>query len=205
MTSKDPEIQDIYDQIKEYKTTQPYKCTCSLQRCDHCNDRSKTIKSNLPTAYELEMLIKRLTGVTYGFESRPMKWDEPFVPGNNTKQINYSDSIYHIIFIDYGFVIFMTRDMIKKIPILKSILLDENGNDKPLRLNYMDVKLNKEFKGPIMYITKLEPHSLVFGNPPDDYQMNIDRRNGNQVINFKEKWFKHDNLAECLLYRNWYA
>jgi len=204
MTSKDPEIQDIYDQIKEYKTTQPYKCTCGLKRCEHCNDLSKMIKTNLPTAYELEMLIKRLTGVTYGFESRPMKWDEPFVPSNNTKQINYSDSIYHIIFIDYGFVIFMTRDMIKKIPILKSILLDENGNDKPLRLNYMDVKLNKEFKGPNMYITKLEPHSLVFGNPPDDYQMNIDRRNGNQVINFKEKWFKHDNLAECLLYRNWF-
>lgn len=204
MTSKDPEIQDIYDQIKAYKTTRPYRCIC-LKKCEHCNDRSETIKSNLPTAYELEVLVKRLTGVSYGFESRPMKWDEPFVPSNNTKQINYSDSIYHIIFIDYGFVIFMTRDMIKKIPILKSILLDENGNDKPLRLNYMDVKLNKEFKGPYMYITKLEPHSLVFDNPPDDYQMNIDRRNGHQVINFKEKWFKHDNLAECLMHRNWYT
>ncbi len=204
MTSKDPEIQDIYDQIKEYKTTQPYKCTC-LKKCDHCNDDSKTMKSNLPTAYELETLVKRLTGVTYGFESRPMKWDEPFVAGNNTKQINYSDSIYHIIFIDYGFVIFMTRDMIKKIPILKSILLDKNGNDKPLRLNYMDVKLNKEFKGPNMYITKLEPYSLVFSKPPDDYQMNIDRRSNNEVINFREKWFKHDNVGECLMYRNWYA
>tara|TARA_B100001173_G_scaffold241930_1_gene211844 strand:- start:67 stop:681 length:615 start_codon:yes stop_codon:yes gene_type:complete len=204
MTSKDPEIQDIYDQIKEYKTTKPYKCGC-VKKCEVCLDHTKSMKSNLPTAYELETLVKRLTGITYGFESRPMKWDDPFVAGNNSKQINYSDSIYHIIFIDYGFVIFMTRDMIKKIPILKSILLDENGNDKPLRLNYMDVKLNKEFKGPTMYITKLEPHSLVFGKPPDDYQMNIDRRNNNQVVNFKEKWFKHDNLAECLLYRNWYA
>ena len=99
----------------------------------------------------------------------------------------------------------MTRDMIKKIPILKSILLNENGNDKPLRLNYIDMKLNKEFKGPIMFITKLEPHSLVFSKPPNDYQMNIDRKNNNREINFKEKWFKYDNLAECLMHRNWYA
>tara|TARA_B110000008_G_scaffold276968_1_gene317305 strand:+ start:453 stop:1067 length:615 start_codon:yes stop_codon:yes gene_type:complete len=204
MTSKDPEIQHIYDQIKDYKTTHPYKCIC-VKKCDHCDDHTKAMKSNLPTAYELEMLVKRLTGVQYGFNSRPMKWDEPFIPANSKQQINYSDWIYHILFIDYGFMIFMTRDMIKKIPILKSILLENNGSDKPIRLNYIDEKLNKVFKGPHMYVTKLEPHSLVFGNPPDDYKMNIDRRSNNEQINFKEKWFKHDNLGECLMHRNWYA
>ena len=205
MTSKDPEIQHIYDQIKDYKTTHPYKCAC-VAKCNQCLDHTKLIESKLPTACEIEELVKRLTGVSYGFESRPMKWDEPFVPGNKSKKnIYYSDSIYHIIFIDYGFVVFMTRDMIKKIPILKSILLDNNGCDKSLRLKYMDVKLNKEFKGPTMYITRLEPYSLVFSNPPDDYKMNIDRRSNNEQINFKEKWFKHDNLGECLMHRNWYA
>lgn len=205
MTSKDPEIQYIYDQINEYKTTQPYNCSC-IKKCDDCNDRSKTIKSNLPTAYELEILVKRLTGVQYGFNSRPMKWDEPFSLATSKEQLNYSDYIYHIIFIEYGLILFMTMNMIKKIPILNSILLENNGSDKPLRLSYVDVRLKKEFKGPIMYITRLEPYSLVFGNPPDDYQMNIDRTPpGGNPINFKEKWFKFDNVGECLMHKNWYV
>jgi hypothetical protein len=204
MTSKDPEIQHIYDIIKEFKTTQPYKCIC-VKKCDYCLDHTKAMESNLPTAYELEKLVKRLTGVEYGFNSRPMKWDEPFIPTTASKQLNYSDWVYHILFIDYSFMIFMTRDMIKKIPILKSILLEENGCDKPIRLNYIDEKLNKEFKGPQMYITKLEPHSLVFGKPPDDYQMDINRTDSGVAINFKEKWFKYDNLGECLMHRNWFA
>lgn len=206
MTSKDPDIQYIYDQIKEFETTHPDKCSC-LKKCGHCRENIELSlkKSKLPTIQELEFLVRRLTGVEYGFESRPMKWDEPFVPTSASKQLNYSDWIYHILFIDYSFMIFMTRDMIKKIPILKSILLEENGSDKPLRLKYMDVKLNKQFKGPTLYITKLEPYSLVFGKPHDDYRMNIDRRSNNEVINFHEKWFKHDNLGECLMYRNWYA
>jgi len=204
MTSKDPEIQHIYDQIKEFKTTQPYKCIC-VKKCDYCLDHTTAMESNLPTAYELEMLVKRLTGIEYGFNSRPMKWDEPFIPTTASKQLNYSDWVYHILFIDYSFMIFMTRDMIKKIPILKSILLEENGCDKPIRLNYIDEKLNKEFKGPQMYITKLEPHSLVFSKPPDDYQMDINRTDSGVAINFKEKWFKYDNLGECLMHRNWYA
>ena len=69
MTSKDPEIQHIYDRIKEFKTTQPYKCIC-VKKCDYCLDHTKAMESNLPTAYELEMLVKRLTGVEYGFNSR---------------------------------------------------------------------------------------------------------------------------------------
>ena len=50
----------------------------------------------------------------------------------------------------------------KKIPILRSILLDENGNDKPLTLKYtsqyfennvLSFQMNEE--GPKLYITKL--------------------------------------------------
>ena len=205
MTSKDPDIQYIYDQIKEFETRQLDKCNC-IKKCDYCNENIELSlkKSKLPTAQELEFLIRRLTGVEHGFESRPMKWDDPFVVSTKTKPLNYSDWIYHIIFIDYGLIIFMTIDMIKKIPILKSILLENNGYDKPLRLNYKDVKLNREFKGPRLYITKLEPYSLVFGEPPNDYQMNIDRRSNEEEINFHEKWFKHNNIAECLMYKNWY-
>lgn len=205
MTSKDPEIQYIYDQINEYKTTQPYNCSC-IKKCDDCYEKAKVMKSKLPTALELERLIRRLTGVQYGFNSRPMKWDEPFSLATSKEQLNYSDSIYHIIFIEYGLILFMTMNMIKKIPILNSILLENNGSDKPLRLSYVDVRLKKDFKGPIMYITRLEPYSLVFGNPPDDYQMNIDRTpSGGNPINFKEKWFKFDNVGECLMHKNWYV
>jgi hypothetical protein len=206
MTSKDPEIQEIYDQIKEFKTTHPNKCSCQ-KKCDHCRDsiEASLENSTLPTIQELELLTRRLTGVEYGFNSRPMKWDEPFILTPSTKPLNYSDWIYHIIFIEYGIVLFITIDMIRKIPILNSILLKGNGCDSPIRLKYMDVKLNKVFKGPHLYITKLEPCSLVFGKPPSDYQMNIDRKSNNEVINFHEKWFKHDNVGESLMVRNWYT
>jgi hypothetical protein len=206
MTSKDPEIQEIYNEIKSYESRKWAECRC-MEKCKRCIDTVNLAyeKSALPTANELENLIKRLTGVLYGFSSKPMKWDRPFV--SITQTLPYSDYSYHILFIEYGINVVMTRDMLKKIPILNSIILKENGNDKPIRLNYLDTKLNKIFKGPYMYITKLDPHSLLFGTPPEDYQMNmnLNRTDTGHPINFKEKWFKYNNLAEALLNENWYT
>lgn len=206
MTSKDTEIQEIYDEIKKFKSPHWNLCECE-KSCSSCVEIIKSNMENnkykdIPSADELDGLLRRLTSFEYYFISRPFKWEEPFIP---VKKIRYSDAHYHIIFIEYGIHIVMTIDMIKKISILNSILLQKNGSDKPLRLTFYDLSLNKVFKGPYLYITRMEPHSLMFNKPPESYVMNIDRKHGGEDINFKEKWFKFDNLAECLLYRNWYT
>ena len=43
--------------------------------------------------------------------------------------------------------------MIKKIPILNTILLENKGSDKPLTIKFKDYKINKILDGPILYIT----------------------------------------------------
>ena len=210
MTSKDSEIQQIYDNIKNYKSPPRNLYVCGSEECNKCKRCSEVIKmpyenSNLPTVNELENLIKKLTGIERNFSSNPMKWDKPFNATPTKSNISYSDYKYHILFIDYGIRLIMTPDMLKKIAILNRIVIEDTGIDKPLRLNYLDTSVNKVFKGPYLYITKLEPHSLIFNKPPTEYPININRSHDGVRVNFQEQYFKYNNLAEILLDNNWYT
>ena len=183
MTSKYEEIQNIYNIIKEYKTV--YE--------DEDNDVNKNL---LSTKEELISLIDKLIGINTDFIEKPFKWEEPF---KISKGPLWSDNTYHIVFFEYGIRICMTVSMLKKISILDRILIKNNGSDKPIRLNYYSKKHNKIFKGPNLFITNLDPHSLLYNKPPDDY--NIETRSGN---NIHENYFKQKSLAESLYYTIWY-
>ena len=206
MTSNDPEIQKIYDQIKYYKSPQWGKCVCD-KKCKHCLESYKELDdkfNNIPPTYkELEDLITKLIGINYNFKSRSMKWDTPFNKSHD--KLLWADTLYHIVFIDYGIRIEMNRDILSKIAILDRILLQEDtGSDKPLRLNYLSINHSKVFEGPYLYITKLPLHSLIFNKPPADYNINIER--AAEAGDMKETgYFKHNNLAECLIHDIWYS
>lgn len=183
MTSKYEEIQNIYNIIKEYKSV-------------HEKNNNNVNKNLLPEKEELISLIDNLSGINSDFVEKPFKWDEPFKISKNPL---WSDNTYHIIFFEYGIRVSMTLSMLKKISILDRILIKSNGSDKPIRLNYYSKKHNKIFKGPTLFITNLDPHSLLYNKPLADYR--IESRSGDII---HESFFKQKSLADSLYYTIWY-
>ena len=135
----------------------------------------------------------------------------------NKDKIYYSNNIKDLICENTYFIVFMNMNINiddnkydKKIPILRSILLDENGNDKPLILKYtspfennvLSFQMNEE--GPV-YITKLPLHSLLFDKPNDDWYIreckNFHEENKAPIL---EKYFKYDNIEEAIVNIDWY-
>ena len=207
MTSKYTEIQDIYNKIKCFYSTIK-------------DDDEKEIDLDLSLHYHLTHYMQTLLGVEKTWFSNSINYNKPFeknyimfederyrrscqicdlIWGNNT---------YFIVFIDYGILISMTINMIKKIPILRSILLNENGSDKPMQLYYYNDKSNalikKNEKGPILYITKLPLDSLVFDEPSEDWNV---RRLADYSAAENPRlasYFKYNNVEEALVNMEWY-
>ena len=108
------------------------------------------------------------------------------------------------MFIDRGITIVMTNDMIDKIPILRSIIIDGNGSDKPLRLKgSYDQQI---IGGPLLYITKLPLDSLLFDIPGKDYDVKrYNSANYGIPDATLEKYFMYDNVEEALVNYKWYS
>ena len=139
MTSKYEDIQNLYDKIKDYRVDEDL----------------------LPSQLQLDKYIERLMGTQNMFMGDGVCYKRPFYTCPKPFVIGYVHTI--IMFIDRGITIVMMNDMIDKIPILRSIIIDGNGCDKPLRLKgSYDQQI---IDGPLLYITKLPLHSLYFDTP----------------------------------------
>jgi hypothetical protein len=183
MTSKYEDIQNLYDKIKYYRVDDDL----------------------LPSQLQLDKYIERLMGTQHMFITEGISYKRPFCTPPKAVVMGYIHTI--IMFIDRGISIMMTNDMIQKIPILKSIIIDGNGSDKPLRLKgTYDQQI---IDGPLLYITKLPLHSLYFDTPGEDYHVkrynntnNFDRPPDDNTL---EKYFMYDNVEEALINYKWYS
>ena len=180
MTSKYEDIQNLYDKIKDYRVDEDL----------------------LPSQLQLDKYIERLMGTQNMFMGDGVCYKRPFYTCSKPFVIGYVHTI--IMFIDRGITIVMMNDMIDKIPILRSIIIDGNGCDKPLRLKgSYDQQI---IDGPLLYITKLPLHSLYFDTPGEDYD--VKRYNSNNYgIPDKslEKYFMFDNVEEAIVNYKWYS
>jgi len=203
---------ELYEKIKNYKPPEWENCTCNRLHCESCeyimNDKKKETK--LPYWTELNDYMKKLLGINTDWYSNPLKWDRPFEKSldcdKDKERMNncLSENHYHIVFIDYGIRIIMNKNIISKISILNTILLEKNGCDKPILLEYLDMAHGEVFKGPYLYITKLPMSALLFNKPGEDY--NIELHRGSIEGNLKEKgYYKYENIEEALINSQWYT
>ena len=217
MTSNDKEIQTLYNKINNfiYNTfnDDEYEAEGKVQE-----------ELKKPILWDpLVLYLQKILGIEKIWKSNSINYKKPFIESrssigdkiyysNNIKDLTWGENTYFIVFIEYGILISMTINMIKKIPILRSILLDENGNDKPLTLKYtsqyfennvLSFQMNEE--GPKLYITKLPLHSLLFDKPNDDWYIreckNFHEEDKAPIL---EKYFKYDNIEEAIVNIDWY-
>lgn len=216
MTSNEKEIQTLYNKINNfiYNTFNEYEV----------EDEGKVQEQpKKPKFLDLHIYLQKILGIEKIWQSNSINYKKPFIEvrvnkndrtyySNNIKNLTWGENTYFIVFIEYGILISMTINMIRKLPILRSILLDENGNDKPLRLKYSyqlhrneDDLFQMNMEGPKLYITKLPLHSLLFDKPKDDWYIreckNFHEENAAPVL---EKYFKYDNIEEALVNIDWY-
>ena len=206
MTSHYTDIQDIYDKIKGFNST--------------VDVEQEEVDLDLPLYYDLARYMQKLLGVEKTWFSNSINYKKPFEKNyiyvddgvqkrtNSIYDILWGSKAYFIVFIDYGILISMTRDMIKKIQILRSILLNENGIDKPLRLKYYD-NINRALKkqveeGPILYITKLPLSSLIFDTPSENWNVRHVEHYSAAENNRLKTYFKYNNVEEALINIDWY-
>ena len=204
MVSKDPEIQEIYNKIKNYNTTEHFiECECSGVFCDNCEQllETKRIKNNIPFTKEINTIIKNLLSIKVDLYSNPFSFNDPIKKIESTDNHKiWGDQDYHIVFINEGIRISMTKSFIEKIAILNNILLLDKGMDKPMRLDHLCYDDGNTYKGPYFYITKLPLDSLLFEKPPEGFNIN---RSGN-TDDPLTTYFKYNNLAEAIYNCLWY-
>ncbi len=181
MASKHEDIQNLYDKIKDYRVDEDL----------------------LPSQPQLDKYIERLMGTQYIYTTESVSYKRPFHTSQKNIVMGYLHTI--IIFIDRGISIVMTNDMIRKIPILRSIIIDGNGSDKPLRLkgSYEQQIID----GPLLYISRLPLDSLYFDTPGEEYDVKRYSSTNNYGIADKplEKYFMYDNVEEALINYKWYC
>lgn len=181
MTSKYEEIQNLYDKIKDYRVDEDL----------------------LPSQLQLDKYIECLIGTQNMFISESICFKRPFCTAHKGIKMGYTHTI--TIFIDRGITIVMTNDMIERIPILRSIIIDGNGSDKPLRLKgSYDQQI---IDGPLLYISKLPLDSLYFDRPGEEYDVKRYSSTNNYGIADKQlaKYFMYDNVEEALINYKWYC
>ena len=202
MSSKDPEIQELYDHIRNYKPIIVKQCecdTCSDHGINHTIDNIRKEES-VPTTRELDIFLKTILSIKSEFKSNPYKYDTPISKFRIHEDNFWGDLDYHIVFINDGIRISMTKDMVSKLAILNSILLEENGCDKPLRLRHLVSSLCKIVKGPRLYITRIPLESLIFNKPTENY--NVKKRVDNKKLT---TYFRYSNVAEAIYNDIWYS
>ena len=180
MTSKYQDIQYLYNKIKNYK-----------------------VNELLPTQIQLDKYIEQLLGSQYMFMSESICYKKPFSISKKGLVMGYTHNV--IIFVNKGITIVMTNDIIEKIPILRSIIIDGNGADKPLRLKGLYEQ--QEIDGPLLYLTKLPLDSLYFDKPNEGYDVKRYDTTGYGKPNNSplEKYFMFDNVEEALINYKWYS
>ena len=136
MTSKDPEIQKLYDKIAQFKPIRTEDCDSKDEKKNNSCSRLtilEKIDNDLPTSSELEYLINKTLSIKRNFMTK-IKWNEPLDRFSISNTNKWGDQTYQVVFIDYGIRILMDKNFILKIGILEQVLLKKNGVDKPLRL-----------------------------------------------------------------------
>ena len=160
-------------------------------------------ESEVPLIDTLDVYISNLIGIHSCFRSCSYKFKNPFKTMMPSDPWGYYD--YHIVFVKRGILISMSEDMIKKIPILKSILLDNNGYDKGMRLNYICPCSGEDIEGPMLYITKLPLGSLIFDKPSSDYDVRRpDPIQAREDVEPLSLYFIYDNVEEAIVNFQWY-
>ena len=176
MTSKCAEIQELYNKIENYR-----------------------VDGLLPTQQELNKYIENLLGASAMYINQPLHYRNPFGILKREAVLGYFHNI--IMFVDRGVGIVMNNDILAKIPILRSIIIDGNGADKPLRLKGYYEK--EEIKGSLLYLTKLPLDGLYFDTPKEDY--NVKRYDASSPVEPIKKYCMFDNVEEALIHNRWYS
>jgi hypothetical protein len=177
MTSKYEDIQQIYNKIRDYRL----------------------LNGELPTQLELNTYIDHLIGTNSFYFSRSLCHRKPFSRKQKIPIQGYFNNL--IVFVERNVTIAMSNDMLGKIPILRSIILEKNGSDKPLRLrgNYE----GNEIEGALLYLTKLPMDGLYFDKPPGGYDIKkVDRPDEPRLL---ETYFVYSNVEEALVNDEWYS
>lgn len=200
MTSKDPEIQKLYNKIAQFKPIRIEDRECKdEEKKKNCSklDILKKMENDLPTLSELEYLINKTLSIKRDFMTK-IKWNEPLDRFGISNTNKWGDQTYQVVFIDYGLRILMDKNFILKIGILEQVLLKKNGVDKPLRLTHIDDKNFQIHEGPYLYITKLPLHCLIFNQPKSDFNVEIHNRDIRRNLS-EIGYFKFNNLEEAVL------
>ena len=151
MSSSDESIQKKYDIINKYIKTL-------------IGDNEKVHLLSKPN---LSYYIEETLGITHNYEAflyrkdflsrLSDRSDKDVIYKNNSL---YKDGLYHIVFINDGIRISMSKNFLNKIPIFKSIIIDEKGSDKGLNIPiYNDLVSTFQNKF-YLYITNLELESI---------------------------------------------
>ncbi len=201
MTSKDEEIQELYNIINSFSIHKldQSECKCKIEdgSCDNCMEKIADAreKYGLVTRSEFDFLLKERIGIKIDLNTQPFRHRDIIRHVSKLDSI-YGKYDYQILFIEHGIRLTMTKDFVKKISILKSILLEENGYDKAFQSRYLSSDLNPS-NGPKIYITKLPIDSLIFDKPPSD--LNVRFTNIAERPTIQETgWFAYNNIAEAL-------
>tara|TARA_Y100000817_G_scaffold277688_1_gene239980 strand:- start:2286 stop:2906 length:621 start_codon:yes stop_codon:yes gene_type:complete len=206
MTSRNGNIQLLYNKIKELEPWDWSKCDCSNDTCENCSSMINSLQQQykLFRKHEIDKFIKIILGIHEGntFVCNYLKFDSPFSKITDTSEIVWSSVDYHIVFIDCGIRLIMNEKMISRIGILDSILNKEHGYDKPLRLNYLCCSIPSIMEGPLLYITKLPLDSLIFTTPPADYNNRLFR--GGYDGSVPPSYYKYNNVAEAIFNKIYY-
>tara|TARA_B100001142_G_scaffold206564_1_gene204775 strand:+ start:126 stop:734 length:609 start_codon:yes stop_codon:yes gene_type:complete len=198
MTSNDKQIQGMYDEIKNVQKI--LIKTVVVEK--NITSTGKTVKRKKDTNLSsILYYIKKRLSINDIYLSRSLHYKDPFKKLLPREYDSYSwgghGTLYSIAFIECNIIINMSIDMIKKIPILNAILLENKGSDKPFTIKFNDYKSNLILDGPILYITKLPLGSLIFKIPPTNrIAENHMGSNGNFTT-----YFRYKNLEEAIINR----
>ena len=194
MSSKYEQIQKMYDEIENVQQI--------LLKEEQNEDAVSSKHTNLSAIF---WFIKKRLSINDIYMSRSLHYKAPF---KKIEPINYDryswgghGTLYSIAFIDCNIIINMSVDMIKKIPILNTILLENKGSDKPLTIKFKDYKINEILDGPILYITKLPLGSLIFKIPPNTWIIETEHALHSSQF---ETYFRWKNVEEAIMNRCYY-
>jgi hypothetical protein len=173
--------------------------------CDNCSSLLIRLQQEykLFGKNDMDEIIKIILGIheENTFVCNYLKFDSPFSKIHDTSQIVWSNTDYHIVFIDCGVRLIMNEEMISRIAILDSILNKGNGYDKPLTINYLYRDMYV-MKGPKLYITKLPLASLIFNIPPEDYNNRIFHGGHDGAV--APSYYKFNNVEESIINKIFY-
>jgi len=199
MTSKDEKIQQMYDEIKIAQNM--------LLKEEEAKKNIFQINNNINDASNNNLsiilyYIKRRLSINDIYMTRSLHYKDPFKKLLPRDYSNYSwgghGTLYSIAFIECNIIINMSVDMIKKIPILNTILLENKGLDNPMTIKFKDYKLDMILDGPILYITTLPLGSLLFKIPPTEW---VTENHMSNISSHFETYFKYNNVEEAIMNR----